>query len=122
MPWRRLAWTIRLALELCVLLAGGAVLLAEAGGADLGARAGRRRTAAARRGEAEAGKGGLLRAGAGAATELSTSTYTNKAGVEVKCSGDPYCEAQPYIECCPQGPDAGTNYGMDGPDCNGRPC
>ena len=29
-----------------------------------------------------------------------------KNGVEVKCSGDPYCEAQPFVECCPQGPDA----------------
>ena len=29
-----------------------------------------------------------------------------KNGVEVACSGDPYCDAQPFIECCPQGPDA----------------
>jgi hypothetical protein len=29
-----------------------------------------------------------------------------KNGIEVACSGDPYCEAQPFIECCPEGPDA----------------
>ena len=123
MSWRRLAWKVGFALEVCVLLAGGAVLLAEAGGAALGARGGSSRAAAvaARRGEAEAGKNGqLLRAGAD--TAIGVRTYTNKAGVEVQCSGDPYCEAQPYIECCPQGPDAETNYGLSGPDCDGEPC
>ena len=29
-----------------------------------------------------------------------------KDGVEVACSSDPYCDAQPFIDCCPQGPDA----------------
>ena len=29
-----------------------------------------------------------------------------KNGIEVACSSDPYCDAQPFIDCCPQGPDA----------------
>ena len=33
-----------------------------------------------------------------------------KNGVEVACSGDPYCDAQPFIECCPQGPDAWRRF------------
>lgn len=39
--------------------------------------------------------------------EITTTThYINAEGLKVSCSGDPYCEAQPFIECCPQGPDA----------------
>ena len=42
-------------------------------------------------------------------------TMINKNGVEVACSGDPYCDTQPYIECCPQGPDTNlrSNPGSD---------
>ena len=39
-------------------------------------------------------------------TTTSVQHTMLKSGVRVACSGDPYCEAQPYIECCPQGPDA----------------
>ena len=49
-------------------------------------------------------RGELHGASHGAEKKLGISFYL-KDGVRVACSGDPYCEAQPFIECCPQDPD-----------------
>ena len=56
--------------------------------------------------------GALLLAGTrGERAAVTRETVTRKGlmmknGVQVECSGDPYCDAQPFIECCPIGPDA----------------
>ena len=50
-------------------------------------------------------------AGRGDARDGDRKGLMMKNGVQVECSGDPYCDAQPFIECCPSVPMHGVFSG-----------